>query len=271
LEHQILVITNPPHGDVDVDAVAGILKLSAVDARLKVGFRAPEVLRAADWDRAREVAEALSRIGLSVAMVNGRELERVPWPEPVLSFALSQEGLEARLLNGEVCLPYDTPVMGVSCKPPESFRPRSTQQLEPGMEGLAVAEAFEWMPRLDVYAVRDGKLRRLTFVQDVVDCSALGAAAGSTPEEGLASVLAECQRRFEDLELDARLENVRPRHRFVAGDAGFDVDLRKMYSFGTLLLRSALEAISPELRDLTHYELGSRMAYVLSRHGGEGA
>lgn len=267
MEHQILVITNPPHGEIDVEAVAGILKLSSEDARLKIGFVAPEVVRAADWDRAREVAEALTRVGMRVAMVNGRELERVPWPEPALSFDLDQTGLHARLLGGDVSIPYDTPVMGVFCKPPESFRLRPTQRLEPGMEGLAVAEAFEWMPRLDLYAVRDGKLSRLTFVQDLADFSALGAGAGSSLE----SLLAECQRRFADFELDARLEDVRPRHRFVAGEAGFDVDLRKMYSFGTLLLRSALEAISPELRDVTHYELGSRLAYVLSRHGGEGA
>ncbi len=271
MEHQILVITNPPHGDVDVEAVAEILKLSPEDARLKVGFAAPEVLRAADWDRAREVAEALTRVGMTVAMVNGRELERVPWPEPVLSFDLDQEGLHARLLDGEVSIGYDTPAMGVWCKPPQSFQPRPTHWLEPGTEGLAVAEAFEWMPRLDLYAVRDGKLRRLTFVQDVADFSGLGVGAGNTPEESLTNVLEECRRRFEDFELDARLDNVRPRHRFVAGEAGFDVDLRKMYSFGTLLLRSALEAISAELRDVTHYELGSRLAYVLSRHGGVGA
>lgn len=254
-----------------MEAVASILKLSIEDARLKVGFQAPEVMRAADWDRAREVAESLGRVGLNVAMVNGRELERIPWPEPVLAFRFGDESLDLRMHAGDVSVPYDAPVMGVFCKPPDSFELRPTTGLGPDTQGLAVAEAFEWMPRLDLYVVRDGKLRRLTLVQDVADFSGLGAVPAGMGEQGLAGMLAACRLRFPDLELDTRLENVRPRQRFVAGEAGFDIDLRKMYSFGTLLLRSTLEAISPELRDLTHYELGSRLAYVLSRHGGESA
>jgi hypothetical protein len=77
-----------------------------------------------------------------------------------------------------------------------------------------------------------------------------------------------CRRYFHDIEIDSRLEGVRPRQRFVMGEQGFDLDLRKMYSFGTLLLRQALDAVSPELKDLTQYELGSRLAYVLHTQRG---
>lgn len=52
------------------------------------------------------------------------------------------------------------------------------------------------------------------------------------------------------------------------GEAGFDPDLRKRYSFGTLLLCHILDSISAELRDVPQYELGSRMAYALSGFGG---
>jgi hypothetical protein len=55
----------------------------------------------------------------------------------------------------------------------------------------------------------------------------------------------------------------------VAGELGFDPDMRKRYAFGTLLLRNLLESISSELRDVTQYELGSRLAYVLSQEGPE--
>jgi hypothetical protein len=58
---------------------------------------------------------------------------------------------------------------------------------------------------------------------------------------------------------------VRPRRRFVAGEAGFDMDLRKHYSFGTLLLRHALGSVSDEIKDLPHYEFGSRLACALAR------
>jgi hypothetical protein len=269
LQPQILVISNPPHGDVDLEAVADILHLSRDDVRLKIGFGAPEVLRATDWDRAREAAESLRRVGVRVAMASGADMSRVPWPEPVLSFRFSEDAFTAELRDGEISVRRDAPVMGVFCRPPANFQLKETTGLGPGTQGLEIAEAFQWMPRLDVYFVKDGKLRRLAIVQDVADFSGL-PQVGATPAESLAATLFECQRRFTDFELDARLDNVRPRHRFVAGEAGFDVDLRKMYSFGTLLLRQALESISPELRDMPHYEFGSRLAYVLSKHGGEG-
>jgi hypothetical protein len=86
----------------------------------------------------------------------------------------------------------------------------------------------------------------------------------------MAATLAECVRRFTDLELDTRLDGVRPRSRFVMGIKNFDYDLRKLYSYGTLLLRQVLDSISPELRDLTHYDLGSRLAYVVSKQRGDG-
>jgi hypothetical protein len=48
------------------------------------------------------------------------------------------------------------------------------------------------------------------------------------------------------------------------GDAGFDPDQRKRYSFGTLLLCHILDSIAPELRDIPQFELGSRVAYALN-------
>ena len=78
-------------------------------------------------------------------------------------------------------------------------------------------------------------------------------------------MLAELDRRFDQPTIDTRLENVRPRQRFAMGDDTFDMDLRKLFSYGTLLLRQALMAVSPELGSLTQYELGCRVAYVLNR------
>ena len=71
--------------------------------------------------------------------------------------------------------------------------------------------------------------------------------------------------RFEHADVDTRLEHVRPRRRFSMGDESFDIDMRKMFSYGTLLLRQALMAVSPELGDLPQYELGTRVAYILNR------
>jgi len=57
---------------------------------------------------------------------------------------------------------------------------------------------------------------------------------------------------------------VRPRQRFVMGEAGFNPDQRKRYSFGTLLLCHVLESIAPALREITQYEFGSRIGFALS-------
>ena len=79
------------------------------------------------------------------------------------------------------------------------------------------------------------------------------------------AMLTECERRFSHIEVDQRLSGVLPRQRFAMGDMRFDPDMRKNFSYGTLLLRQALNSVSPELGDLTQFELGSRLAYVLSR------
>ncbi|MSR19928.1 MAG: hypothetical protein EXR91_02985 [Gemmatimonadetes bacterium] len=81
----------------------------------------------------------------------------------------------------------------------------------------------------------------------------------------MAAVLNECRRRFAHIHADSRLDGVRPRRRFVAGEAGFNMDLRRHYSFGTLLLRHALASISADLKDLPHYEYGSRIGCAMGR------
>lgn len=269
MQPQVLVISDPPHSDVDYEAAAELLGLSIDDARLKIDFCAPEVLRATDWDLARVFSESLRAVGLSVAVVSGRELERVPWPVPVRSLTFADGALVAGLEEGEIEVPYDTPVLGVYCKPPPDFPKKGAEAPISGGDGRAFAEATEWMERLDLYHVRGGALWRLAVVQGFTDVADTGRQRGATGAEDLAATVGELEGRFAQCELDTRLENVRPRQRFVGGDRGFDIDLRKLYSFGTLLLRQALESISPELRNVTQYELGSRLAYVLSRHGGE--
>jgi hypothetical protein len=123
------------------------------------------------------------------------------------------------------------------------------------------------MANLDLYFSDAGVLRRISIVPDLADFSSLGELRRADASDTMAAVIEECRRRFGRLQLDARLENVRPRQRFIMGEAGFNPDQRKRYSFGTLLLCHILDSISPELRDLPQYELGSRLAYALSPYG----
>lgn len=248
----MLVVSDPPHRELKPAAAAEVLGLTVEEARLKSGFGAPEVLAASDPDRATEVAISLKAAGLRVEMRDGGELARVPWPVLVSSFEFGEDALRVGVEGGALDIPYEEQVFGVFCEPPEGFVPPPDATLPPPhgtvLSGPDAAEALEWVPHLDLYVRRDGALHRV-------------AVEGPA----MVAMVAECCARFPRLELDARLQGVRPRRRFVSGEQGFDPDMRKRYAFGTLLLRHALDSISPEIRNVTQYELGSRLAWVLSR------
>ena len=128
-----------------------------------------------------------------------------------------------------------------------------------------LAEAIQFMAGLDVYVPLRGGLRRIALVQGLTDFGGLGDRASGQASRDLETMVAELDRRYPDGVVDTRLEHVRPRRKFAMGDESFDLDLRKLFSYGTLLLRQALMAVDAGLGDLTQYELGSRVAWVLDR------
>ena len=262
-----LVVGDPPHSSrVDHQALADALGLELATMSLKIGFSAPEVFRCAERARALPFAHLLADAGFKVTVIEGNELARVPWPVPISSMSFGPDGLVCGFRGRTLTLRYEDPVLAVFCKPPLNYtRPKSIPPLTEASRGVAIAEALDGMAILDLYTRRGGQLERITIAQDVVDFTDLGELRGGSPAESLKATLSECMHRFKRMTVDARLDNVRPRRRFVAGEAGFDMDLRKHYSFGTLLLRHALEEISPDLKDLPHYEYGSRLAYALGR------
>jgi hypothetical protein len=265
---QILVVSDPPQNGVDYEAVSATLGMDVEDARLKIGFSAPEVLLVSDPAPAVDFAATLRSLGMRVSVVDGRDLVGLPWPAPVSDFVFQERGLRVCAEGAPFEIGYDEPVVAALCSPPPGLRValgHTETRVAPGLRGMALSEAIEWMPNLDLYVRRPDGVRRLSVVQDLADFSSIGTGgAPATPEDGMALLLDECVRRFRHIEIDRRLEGVRPRQRFETGRQDFDLDLRKLYSFGTLLLRQALDAISPDLKHLTQYELGSRMAFVLS-------
>lgn len=250
----ILVVSDPPHGEVKTAAAAAVLGLPAEHTRLKIRFGAPEVLAASDPDRASDLALSLRAAGVNAEMRDAEQLVQLPWPTLVSSVSLDDSGLRADVGDGIVEIGYGEPVFAVHCEPPPEFvLPPDAPPVQDGMirAGPTAADALEWVPHLDLYYMRGEVPARISIAGD-----------------GLTAIVDQCRKRFANLVLDARLAGVRPRRRFVAGELGFNPDMRKRYAFGTLLLRHVLESISPELRDLTQYELGSRLAYVLRRGGG---
>ena len=268
MQPQILVVSDPPHVEVNRDAVAAILGMDVTDARVKIGFPAPEVFAASDEDRAREFATSLRAAGMSVKILDGQDLATIPWPVPVSSFSFGVDWLAARVGDEDVEIPYDTPLLGVYCKPPSDFDREPATGLVPGDRGLAIAEAIEWSTNLDLYFQRGGGVQRISIVREHVDFSGLGDRSLVTAEENMELTVSELEHRFPNLRLDRRLENVRPRTRLKLGDSTFELDMRKLFSFGTLLLRQVLESVEPGLGDMTQHEFGSRVAYLLSDQSG---
>lgn len=250
MQPQILVVSDPPHGDVDAASVADILGLEVEIARLKIAFPAPEVVGASDPQRAEELADALRASGLSVQVVDGRRLAELPWPEASDLVELGPKGLIARVERHIVDADPSEQLFGVSCQPPAELSRTASTELDDASahdDPSRVADALEWTPHLDLILEHAGEWRRIALVENV------------------AETLARIESAFPDCDIDRRLDNVRPRQRFVAGEADFDPDLRKAFSFGTLLLRQVLESISPELRDIPQYEFATRLSYALRR------
>lgn len=267
MQPQILVVTDPPHDSVDIPAVAVILGISEHDAKLKMGFGAPEVLVASDPEPARETAGALRAAGVSVKILDGSALERIPWPTPALSFAFGRDGLVADTPEGIVSIGWDSPVFAVYCRPPSDFNPPEHAPVDDasGLSGPEVAEASQWGAILDLYVERDGTTRRLLVSEALTDFSAL-SMNGPTGDV-VAQTAGLCRDRFENLALDDRFDRVRPRQRFKMGDESFDLDMRKLFSYGTLLLQQVLASVSDDLGNLTQYEYGSRLVRALRDEG----
>ena len=172
-----LVVSDPPHGRVDAQAVADALGLDLPNANLKIGFGAPEVFRYADRTRALSFAHVLSDAGMRVRVVEGAELARVPWPAPVTTMSFGPDGLVGLVGHRAVGIRYQEPVLAVFCKPPLHYtRPAAIPSLTPSAKGLAVAEALDGMAILDLYTRTGGQLDRIT-IADLAERERAGTGA----------------------------------------------------------------------------------------------
>ena len=75
--------------------------------------------------------------------------------------------------------------------------------------------------------------------------------------------VAECEQRFTKTQFDRRLVDVRLRRSLIIDTAASSYQQqRKGFSYATTGLAALLESISPDLKDITQFELGSRLAYL---------
>ena len=246
-----LLISNPPHDDeVDADRAAPSFGLTATAVRKKANYGAPEIwVMSTVKSEMEDAARTLREAGLNVVIAAGKDLANIPAAAAVKSFSFTDTDLVASLEDFEVGLSYDAPIVAVFCKAPEGSSAELTWPT-----GSAL---------LDIYGSRRGELLRISFVQEVVNFSGLGDLKLPTAEGNMLRFVAECERRFTKAHFDRRLVDVRLRMSLIIDTTARPPhEQRKGFSDATTALAKLLESISPDLRSIGQFELGSRLAYL---------
>ena len=267
-----LVISNPPHGVCDSRRAAPQLGLTPAEATLKANYPVPEIwLALEDRAQAEAAARELTEAGLHVTVVAGEELRDVPPREHVRSFAFEETGVVLELEDLDVTLAYDAPIIAVFCAPRpaaagDAGRPVGSRPSEAVRHAAEPAVAHLSGGFLDMYASLDGKLRRLSVVQGVTEFSGLGHAALPSAAGNLMKFVGEVEARFSHAQVDRRMALLHARRRTsMTGMTAPSGQQRKGFSYGTETLASLLASISPDLKDLSEFELSSRLAYLTRR------
>ncbi len=287
-----LIVSNPPHGEVDPARAAPGLGLSPAEIRMKANYPVPEIwLAANEAVTMEETVAELAAAGLNVAIVPGDALGALPPREEVQSFVFSDAGFVAAVEGAEVAIPYDASATAVYCTP------RQPSGLDPAhtggsgiTEGLTRRSSAVFMTRdslvgfgglggrssavgragggvgessfLDVYFTDGGTARRLTVLQNSVDFGGLGKLALPNATTNMEMLVQEFEERLTNGSVDRRLVNMQPRQRPMVGRPAPEHPERKGFSFATEALNRLLESISPDLKEASQFELSSRLAFL---------
>lgn len=290
-----LIVSNPPHGEVDPARAAPGLGLSPAEIRMKANYPVPEIwLAASEAVEMEQTAAELTAAGLHVAIVTGDALGALPPREEVQSFALSDVGLVATVVGAELTVPCDAKVTAVYCTPRQPAGLDAAHTGGSGItEGLTRRSSSVFMTRdslvgfgglggrssaaggtergpgessfLDVYFTDGGTARRLTVLQDSVDFGGLGELALPNATASMEMLVQEFEERFTSSSVDRRLVNMQPRLRPMVGKPAAEHPDRKGFSFATEALSRLLESISPDLKDASQFDLSSRLAFLTAR------
>ncbi len=273
-----LLISNPPHGEVDALGAASHFGLTAAEVGMKANYGLPEIWFAAeDEATVLDTAGALEAAGLNTVLVAGKDLVEIPEQNPVESFAFTDEGLRVDLDDSGWTVAYDTPVIVVF------GRPKVDVQGARSPSGSVASQLSRWgrgvrraspdagllelgaSPFLDLYVPSDSGPLRISIVQEITDFSLL-------PENlphglsAMPNLVAECENRFENAYVDRRLVDMTLRGiaRVVTAPRSRELP-RNGFSFATEALAELLSSLSPALKDLRQADLSSQLAYLTTR------
>jgi hypothetical protein len=260
---------------------------------MKANYPVPEIWLAGEDAGAIEGAtEELKAAGLTVSVVAGERLRDVPQRAGAKGFSFGDGGLLAHLEGGDVELRYDAPLLGVYCTPKQAVAEETRRGGGGGLaDGLGRRSSSVFMTRdslvgfgglggrsssvggaggggqpessfLDVYVSGKDGTRRIGILQDVVDFAGLGDLQLPNPTANLEMFVAEIEERFAHASVDRRLLDMQPRQRPMVGKPQAGAPERKGFSYATEALSKLLESIAPELKDLSQFELCSRLVYL---------
>ena len=295
MQSPTLIISDPPHEDLDPALAAPCFGLSPAEVRMKANYPIPEVwLTDSEGVKLDPAADILRTAGLNIVSVPGRDLAEIPQQTMVKSFAFTDTGLTLNLEDSQVDLSHDQKLVAVFCQPRPGTGGSSGIAANPMTEGLrqrrsgvfmardtlmgfgtgtrpslaGVEEENAESPFLDIYV--PGKSSgapplRLALVQDQVDFSGLGDLKLPRAADNMVMFVAELEDRFSAARVDRRLVGMQRRSRAMVSKRAPISGERKGFSFATAALSQLLESLSPDLKAINQFDLASRLAYLTDK------
>ena len=240
-----LLISNPPHGEIEAQDVAKVFGFTPIEARMRVHFPAPEIWFASDdLGSLKESAGALQRAGARVKIIKGSLLSMIPLPDPVRSFSFDSDHFAAQLGSGTAMrLPYPARAVMVASRP-EDLTSEGSQDPIIGDHDLPPSADTSF---LDAFFLTDSEVLRTTIYWETVDYAGLGPDLKEEAKDNQKELVQQLKGRFPKHEIDGRLVDApAPKPTMVSGKT----------------IPAILEMIDPALRDLARADLRSRLAFL---------
>ncbi len=265
-----LLLSNPPHGDVDAKIVAEAFGLSAAEARMKTNFPSPEIWFAdEDVDALKKTGGALMKAGAKVRIIKGSMLTVIPRADQMTSFAFGPDGFTAQLRSSdEFTAPYNTRLVIISSKPtasPDLDTERPTTQLGRRSGGVVEGIIGKGNPKdatakgsgipdnsvdawfLDLYFVVQSKVKRLRAWSGGTDYAGLKVELKPVARQNHAEFLNQLRQRFPQAAVDERLvDTPTPKASVISGKG----------------LPAVLESIDADLKGVGMSDLQSRLVFL---------
>ena len=235
-----LLISTPPHGDVDAKIAAEAFELSAAEARIRANFPSPNIWFADDdLDALKKTGATLMKAGVKVRIIKGSIMAAIPRADPITSFAFGPDRFTAQLHSSdEFTAPYNTRLVIVASK----GNPEDAMATSSGIPNILDDALF-----FDLYFVVQSKVRRLRAWSGGVDYAGLETALKPVAHQNHSEFLNQLRHRFPQAAVDERLVDTPPPKPSAISGKG---------------LPAVLESIHSDLKDIVMGDLRSRLVFL---------